>query len=144
MLNPPSIESFHGDIRSITGADPAAGDEITITVPTRRRWRIHAIHITLITDATVADRQIIFWIDDGASVLYRYTLTTIQTASLTNLYSFAPSSTPEIATTTKIVVPIPMFVLPAGCRIQTLTTNIQAGDNYNAPQILVEEWIDPT
>jgi hypothetical protein len=32
--------------------------------------------------------------------------------------------------------------LKAGWQIRTTTVNLQAGDNWGAPQLLVEEWLE--
>jgi hypothetical protein len=43
------------------------------------------------------------------------------------------------------LVPIPPdIILSDGDRIRTQTTGIVAGDDWGAPQILVEEWIEDT
>jgi len=42
-----------------------------------------------------------------------------------------------------ITVAIPGLVfLMGGDRIRTSTGSLQAGDNYGAPQLLVEEWLE--
>jgi hypothetical protein len=60
-----------GVLRSITGTNPAANAEISETVPTNARWRVHAIRFTLVTDANVANREVALTLDDGAAVFAR-------------------------------------------------------------------------
>lgn len=143
MLVSPTINSLHGRIRSITGTDPAVNTEISETVPARRRWKLHTIRFSLLTDVNAADRRVKILIDDGTNALIEYALTNIQTASLTYYYSFAPIPCTELKIGTVIFAPFPHLILGPSYRIKTVTANKQVGDNYSAPQMLVEEWIDP-
>ncbi len=132
-----------GLIRTITGTTPGLGAEITETVPTGARWRLQALSATLVTSATVATRAPHLIIDDGVNILFEITANGTQAASLTQRYS-AGNSTFSI-TSDAAVVQIPLseaVILQPGWRIRTLTTAIQAGDQYSAPQYSVEEWIN--
>lgn len=134
-----------GIIRSITGTDPAAGADVSETVPTGARWRLIALRALLVTDATVANRRPSLVLDDGA-----------------NIYAQLPGPTDMAASTTWTNVwgegaqaqaggPIPGSVAPVpathrlltGHRLRTSTANLQAGDNWGVPVYLVEEWLDP-
>ena len=64
-----------GRLRSITGTDPAAGVEISETVPTGVRWRLLSFAATFVTDGTVANRFPRLQIDDGANVILATTST---------------------------------------------------------------------
>jgi len=133
-----------GLLRSITGTDPAAGSEITETVPTNARWRLRGIRFELATSADVADRRVLLIIDDGASVFTAIVVEAIQTADLTrayNFYSIAPRE--SVFTVGNIESPLPEdLMLLQGWRIRTSTVNLQAADDYGAPQRLVDEWIE--
>jgi hypothetical protein len=132
-----------GVIRSITGTDPAAGVEISETVPTNARWRVFGVAATLVTDATVANREAALVLDDGTTVNSRSPSRFNHAASLTRLYSFAPQHRiVAVATDTTQTPPMPDAILMGGARVRTITTNLQAGDNWSAPQLLVEEWIE--
>src|SRR3990170_4429385 len=69
-------------------ADPAAGAEVIITVPTAKRWRLVAIRFRLVTSATAASRQVTLIIDDGTNVIWRKLVAATQTAGLTRNYLF--------------------------------------------------------
>ena len=139
----PTIQHLHGRLRSITGTDPAAGAEISEIVPARTRWRLISIYLSLTTDTTVINRRIRLIIENPTNSLFQIYLSTLQTASATWYYSFSKISTPETRVFSRIYIPIPTFILPTLSNIRTVTDNLQAGDNYGTPQILVEEWIDP-
>ncbi len=139
----PTIQHPHGRIRSITGTDPAANTEISETVPARRRWLLRGLFFTLVTDVNVADRQITITIDDGTNILFQFTLSTTQPTSTTYAYSLAHILAAETKVITKVFHSLPPLPLQAGYRIYTYTPAKEAGDNFSAPQLLVEEWIDP-
>ena len=139
----PTIQHPHGRLRSITGTDPAAGAEISETVPDRRRWKILSIAITLTTDATVDDREVRLIIDDGTNTILIVRLTNKQAATNTYSYYFTNIGVAETKRINSILIPIPTLTLSPNSRIQTSTDKMKAGDNYAAPQLLLKEWIDP-
>jgi len=132
-----------GALRAITGTDPAAGVEISETVPTGARWRPLAIRFALVTDATVANRESLLTFDDGATVFATSPPQGAQTASTTFTHNWLDTTTPRIALLSLVLnTPLPRLDLLAAARVRTVTTNLQAGDNYGAPQLLVEEWLE--
>ncbi len=132
-----------GVLRSITGTDPAAGAEISETVPVNARWRLSVLSAVLVTDATAVTRQVEFLLDDGATILFDEQHPFGQTASLTWRYTAADVGWMHTAASTRPLLPIPPdLFLFQGWRIRTVTLNIVAGDNWGAPQMLVEEWIE--
>jgi hypothetical protein len=132
-----------GVIRSIAGADPAAGAEFSETVPTNARWRLLGVDVALVTDATAANRTQRLIIDDGATIVAEITPAVAQTATLTWRYSYARNVQRGVDPGgTLINAPLPDAWLMGGYRVRSATTNLQAGDNYGAPQLWVEEWIE--
>jgi hypothetical protein len=78
-----------GILRSITGTDPAAGAEISETVPTGARWRLRALAATLVTSATVANRTVSLRVDDGTTGYFGTDAAGTQPASNTIRYNAA-------------------------------------------------------
>lgn len=142
MDTPPSLNSLHGLIRSITGTDPAANVEISETVPDRRRWRLLGIVFTLVTSVDVIDRTVVLIIDDGTNTLVSIPSTTTQAASETKVYQYAQRPGAQVDVGDNFYIPIPYLTLKGGYRIRTATAGRQAADNFGAPQLLIEEWID--
>lgn len=138
----PTIHELHGRLRSITGTDPAANTEISETVPERRRWILRSFHFQLVTDVNGANRYITIIIDDGTNVLFQFRVAQVQIADKTYNYSFADINVDETFVDPELFHPLPNLTLFAGCRIRTITTDRQVTDNYGAPQMLIEEWID--
>ena len=132
-----------GFLRSITGTDPAAGAEVTETVPTNARWRLVFARAILVTDATVANRRCNWLIDDGVNTFVAADDAYDQTASTTISHCLSAIQVRGgIGTDVNTQLPsVPLFLFQ-GWRVRTSTTNLQAGDNYGAPRLLVEEWIE--
>ena len=132
-----------GVMRVITGTDPAAGAEVSETVPTNARWRLIAARIPLVTDATATNRIVVIVFDDGTTEFYRGSSTFTQTASLGRTYDLSGLSIEKgsVVDRIQIAVPLPINLLQ-GFRFRTVTSAFQAGDNWQAPILLVEEWIE--
>jgi len=138
-----SMVEGRGNIRLITGTNPAAGAEISETVPTGARWRVLSARLTLTTDATVVNRMAMLRITDGATVIAETQAPQVQVASLTYTYNFLRLGADRVLVQIG-QIPIRMhdFILPAGYTIQTTTANLQAADDWAAPVLHVEEWLD--
>lgn len=133
-----------GALRSITGTNPAAGAESSETVPTGARWRLLSYYIELITSAAAGSRRPMLIVDDGTNVEAYVPHEWNVGASSTARFTFAPGLRALSGIGT---VPAPMMipdvtVLLAGHRVRTDTLAFDAGDNYAAPQLLVEEWLE--
>jgi hypothetical protein len=132
-----------GMIRSITGSNPAAGAEISETVPTGAQWRLLAFRATLVADATVLSRTPVFTVDDGTSTVWDDENFAALSAGQTGLYSRAlhQSGRGWGGASGSVGSGLPLLILPAGYRVRTGTIQLQAGDNWSAPQLMVEEWL---
>jgi hypothetical protein len=132
-----------GKIKLITGTDPAAGAEIIETVPAGRRWRVLSVGATLVTNGTVANRRVQWVVDDGANEYFRVVVGSNQTASLTIRYTLSAwTSGHTLRLSAMADGPFLGAYLPAGHRLRTITDTIDAGDNWGAPIMLVEEFLE--
>lgn len=129
-----------GTMTVVTGSDPAAGAEVSDTVPAGEFWRLHAIKLTLVTAVAVATRRVQVTLDDGTTEFTRKPSNASQAASLTQIYSFGGNVPASAVINTNVADPFPVFDLPAGSRIKTVTDQIQAADNYGAPIYYVEKF----
>src|SRR5574337_660004 len=132
-----------GLISAATGTDPAAGVQISETVPIGGRWRIRSVRATLVTSAVVAARQVHLVIDDGATIILESVCTSTQAASLTRNYNAAAygASPGSVASELYILIP-PDLVLFQGWRIRTAVDLFDAGDNWGAAEIWIEAWTE--
>lgn len=132
-----------GFIHSQLTTNPAAGAEMIVTVPASTRWGIISDIFALQTSATVANRNVEFLIDDGVNSYWRVTAPVTVPASTLQIFSVAAFNYPQGIVATDSVLPMPANLrLIAGHRLRTLTTNLQAGDQYSGLVTLVEEWLD--
>ncbi len=132
-----------GRLRVIVGTDPAAGVEISETVPTGARWKLKAFAFTLVASAAAANRTPVLTIDDGANIVWETGTNVAQIANQTAKYR-AGNGVPFLLFGTLMYnLPLPEEMsLPAGSRIRTVTGALDAGDNYGPPIYLVEETLE--
>jgi hypothetical protein len=131
-----------GSIFTITGTTPGAGAEISEVVPAHARWKLLAFRFQLTTAVTVATRQADLVMDDGANIFAEVIPGTTQAASLVQIYNYLPNVNVQPVANGIVNAPIPNDVfLSSGFRIRTHTFNLQAGDQYTAPQYVVQEWL---
>jgi hypothetical protein len=127
--------------RRFIGTDPAAGVEITETVPAGVAWEIRNILLSLVTNATVANRRPTLVIDDGTNDVAREAAIADQAASLTFKYDFAAAhGNASQQTTTHQALLLPELVCLPGWRIRTVTSGLVAGDDYAAPVLQIIEY----
>ena len=131
-------------VRSFTGSDPLAGAEVLLTVPWGGRWQLHAMRLVLVTDTTAVNREVDLVIDDGTNTLLMIEPPALQGLGGTRGYNYGTGFPSLNALTQEFLIPFPAgLMLQSGYRLRTVTTNLQAGDNYGIPRVLVEEWLDP-
>lgn len=130
-----------GAPRSVTGTTPAAGAEISETVPATVRWRLRGFRFVLTTAVAVANRETAFQIDDGANVVSVTPSGFTQAASLSHGYTFGLGSTViQASAGVQHIAPTTDIILAPGYRMRTLSTALQAADQYSFVQYQVEEW----
>lgn len=138
---PKEVIDGAGTLRSITGATPALGAEISEAVPNNRRWQLLALSATIITSASGGNRTPTLTIDDGTNLFYQsfgYSSSAPSTTTRFTASSVVPSQA-FVSGSLLMGVPLP-FPLKTGFRIRSVTLNLQAGDQWSAPQYLVQEW----
>jgi len=132
--------SAPGAYRSITGTNPAAGAEISETVPTGASWRFVSLRAQLVTSATAANRTPVLTFDDGTNVYAAAAGNFNQTAGSGLIYHFGAVGQSHAQSTPGTMVSAPAnIVVPSGGRIRTATGSLQVDDDWGAPQLFVEE-----
>lgn len=133
LFNLTGFERFKPFVVTTASTDPAANTEISTTVPANQLWLLLGARVSLVTDANVANRTVAFTIDDGTTVVQRYTSPSVQAASLTYGYTYTAGGSNATVLGNEVVVGIGQNIMLApGYRLKTVTTNIQATDNYGA------------
>jgi len=134
----------HGKIEWVNSAQPAAGAEASILVPTTERWKILSVYAKLVTDATVANRRVsIAFETTGGQKFYSYTHDN-QTASSTVQYTCAKfGHVLDRGLESPMFIPLPEDIwIKGGRTIETLTTNIQAADDHDIMRLNVEKYYE--
>jgi hypothetical protein len=129
-----------GYMANTTSADPAAGAEISYTLPGINERRIQSIRFTLVTSAGVANRRVHVVFTQGGVKVLEVISPIDQVASTTKLYTVIAG---EIGTVTNddndIIMQIPNnLCVPVNMVISTETTNLQAGDNFSTMVLWAE------
>lgn len=130
-----------GTLRSVLGTLPGAGADISEVVPSNRRWTLLAFTAVLTTSATVANRIVDGVLDDGTNTYHQSAGLINQTASTVLRYCFAPYLLGAGNLFGGQPLGMPQFMqLKSGYHIKTLTSALQAGDQWSAPEYLIQEW----
>lgn len=131
-----------GHLDTVQGTDPAAGVEISETVPGNEVWKIIAVRFTLVTAAVAVSRRVHLQIVNEGAIIFDTFNDVDQIISETKAYTCAAfGDLPDRTDDNDILIPIPSnLVLDEGSIIRTSTTNLDAGDNFGAPSIYVEKF----
>lgn len=135
-----------GALRPIVGSVPGAGADISEVVPTNARWQLLAFQSRLVCSAAAANRHPELTLDDTTNEFERGPSLAALIASSTTRISWVPGASQQVSSSAApgawIVSLGDELFLPSGGHIKTVTQNIQAGDQWDAPRYLVREWID--
>jgi hypothetical protein len=143
-MEPMSSQQGPTEVRVIVPTPPAAGAEISVTVPVPHRWRVHSIMAHLLCSAAVATRRPVFSFSDGASIVYCRTGSN-QAFAASSSSDFVISGNSilgvlENVTQQVFSAPIPTeLVMGANFHFTSTTTAIQAGDQWSAIALCVED-----
>lgn len=127
------------------GANPAAGAEISDSVPGREMWRLKYVEFTLVTAAAAASRHVTLNIESIAGAPIVVPTNVAQLISETKRYIFYEGAERVNDTVFNIIVtPLPSDLwLDPQTLISTVTTAKNAGDDYGAPTYVYEKYQSP-
>lgn len=121
----------------LLSTDPAVDTEISLT--TDYVYGINLIRIPFVTDGTGANRTVALRITVDSSVIYEVPISAVIIATTTAEILFG-ENLPYIDVGDVRMVPFPSgFKLPRGAVIETVTTNMQATDNFGAAVLFVNK-----
>lgn len=128
----------------IAGSDPAAGVEATVTTFLNAQSgpaSILSVSVQLVTDATVANREVVLIVDDGSTTVFASIPSGVtQVASQTRRYTFGLALPRGAgAQSLDVVAPLPPVAVFNGWRVRTSTVGLQAGDNFGPMTVLVSK-----
>jgi hypothetical protein len=139
------IGSTLSTLKVVTGADPAANAEFSVTVPAGKWWELVSVSVLLAQGATQTPQPILT-LDDGATVFYEgFGSSAAQAAGTTCRYTWAPDSpqTGQVGAGAGVHATAPLIAnlaLPPGARVRSSTLGIGANTDYGAPALYVVEY----
>lgn len=142
----PIVSSLQGEpaLRDILGTDPLAGNVAVETVPAGARWELTAARVILVTSGVGPDRRVILQLTGGGVVFAQ--LLSLNTQPLGTSLTYTCGS--NVEGTSDLGAGFIQFgtparsLLPAAGSFLFTHTNFDAGDNYQAPQYQVREWLE--
>jgi hypothetical protein len=135
-----------GNLREVTVANPAAGADWSLTVPSLTRWRIQNFNAQLVIANAGVARIIRAQLKTGAGVVMHQAAAQ-QTGAVNTTVQVSGSSgqITSVVDTTTLNLPLPgQVVVASGEILAVSTSNINAGDQWSNIRVLVEEWLDVT
>lgn len=131
-----------GFITEIASANPAAGAELTLTVPDGELWHVKAISTHFTTDANVADRVPHFVFTGPGGLLIHTWAAAVFAASEAAFISCAQwGNISGVSNMDDFRIEMPSDIwLPPASTITSVTQNLQVGDDYTAMVVLVEKF----
>jgi len=132
-----------GSVRVVTVANPLAGADFSIQPSPFTRWQILYLNAQLLTAVAVANRQVTLQIQDAGSVpCFIGQAQANQVATTTVQYSAASGQINTVLIPTDQSIPLPQpALLNVSQFLKSVTTNIQAADQWSNIRIVVMEWM---
>lgn len=135
----PQIFFYHEpEIRTL--ANPAAAANWQFVVTANQGWRVQALRFILATDANAANRFVQVTVDDGVNEIFRIPTVSAQTASQIRVYSYGLGLGYQAELDNQRVHGWPNLFIDQSFRIQSLVTNMQAGDQLSAIFIRIDPF----
>jgi len=129
----------------VKGDTPAAGADFSLTMEGRYITRLLSVHVRLVSDATVANREVVLEYRNDANLRYELAGAPVTwPASSTVDYEFnIHQGQAEWVVDSSVLVPLPRTFLPEGFNLRIHVVNIQATDALSAIRIYWERyWTD--
>lgn len=132
-----------GFITTYRSAVPVAGQDPTMTQPAFTRWRLLSVWGHLTTSAVVGNRAPTLIISAGGVTLLSLPAVAVIPANTGNDFSWAAGLPLMPALFNQQATALPTdFQVSENGTIATTTNGVQAGDQWTALAVQVEEWID--
>jgi hypothetical protein len=144
LSQPESSLSGLGDVVNLSTANPAAGAEIAAPVAVNQLYQPLGAGFVLTTSAVAATRTVNIRYDVNSATVALIPSRTNQGTFTTVTYLLWRGPNLPTDTTTRIYIPIPDAFKGVAAIWNTVTTNIQAGDQFSAISTQIERWQIPT
>lgn len=140
----PALPSNEASYKTVTIANPGAGNDWSFLVPAGKWWFLYAVYAVL-TQGLTQTPQPLLQLDDGTNLWMESTgSTAAQAVSTTCAYSWAPNMllTGQVGAGANVHsnAPIPdSLVIPGGYHIKSSTIGIGANSVWSAIRAMVAE-----
>lgn len=138
-----------GNVRFTQPANPAAGADFTIAPPVGTKWRVLSLQATFTASGVAATRNIRAQIFDNntARATGTFVANVGVTAGQVAAVTVAPGAVANATVPLNLTIAFPPDVIlststVAQVFLRTSTQNIDAGDQWSAISLLLEEWMD--
>lgn len=132
-----------GWARSITEADPPAGSDIVVTVPAGAIWLAKTIYTTLVTDAVAGSRNpYLLHRIDGTAAIYYIGPGSIGPSFGADYFWCDGGENRVVGANVINYINVPPNLRLRGGASYEIKGLGSAGDNFAAPQLQVEEWLE--
>ena len=144
VLDAPGLVRY-GAPELMFGASPAAGADFVHDDDAGYWWRVLSVHVRLVTDANVQDRELVVEYRDVQDQRFAlYGAPVEQTASTTTDYVFSVWQTrAEWPVDASVLVPLGADLLYPGCDMRIHGVNLAAGDQLSRIRFQVERFYPP-
>ncbi len=128
--------------RTVLVPNPAAGVDWSVAVPGGKLWVVDSITAVLATSAVVANRFANLIVSDGSADVFSLPPNAAQAASLARTLSWVSTySGPSTFTNgNRWSNGFPSWYLDGGYTIRTVTQAIDAGDQWSAIALVVDQY----
>lgn len=135
--------SGQGSIRYFNLGAFGAGTDFGFALVVGQRWRPQSIFATLVTSATVANRQPRLQLTQGGAFYWEIAAVANQVAGTTTRYLWTAGGPNATGIDGTVMQSMPSnAVLTGAASLGTSTFGLQAGDVWQAITVIVEEWLD--
>lgn len=133
-----------GNILTPVVGNPAAGADLSFSVPTNQRWRLASFAaLYTIANAGVARIIRVLLKNAAGAVVWQASAQQSGAVNTAPVVSAAPGQFTSVVDTTSINLPLPApCLLGPGYTVATSTLNINATDQYSTINVSLESWED--
>ena len=141
--------AYRGVLSTEISSDPAPGEELTLTIPSFEKWKVHSARFELQTNSTVADRELFLTVSDDGNEYFRVFADVIkanQTGAFTTVnLGFVGTAGQGLSVINQptdvrtVMLPVVDKFISGGHTFATETVDMQAGDDYGRIVARVEK-----
>jgi hypothetical protein len=132
-----------GYLDVITPADPAAGANLTVTIPNQMYVVVRSLRVTVATDANAANRflSVDYLLGSRLTMMRNAAAVLITANTSATVFQFDGQHTvSDFATGTMVFAPLKPIPLPNGVTVQVTLDNKQAGDALTSCVVVVDRY----